>query len=60
MNTESRFKIIFVKLAEALAQQPKPEAKQPEATPEELDEIDELRRLAMEITAPEPTSYTTT
>ncbi len=58
--TESRFRVIFEKLAEA------EEAKEP-PTPapawivrEELDEIAELRRLALEITEPEPQSYTIT
>lgn len=60
MSTESRFKIIFVKLAEALAQEGPPEAKPHEASREEIEEIDELRRLVMEVTEPEPTSYTTT
>lgn len=29
-----------------------------EGTPEELAELDEIRRLVMEITEPEPASYT--
>lgn len=62
MIVESRFKIIFVKLAEALAKQnaPMPGETPREASSEEMDELDELRRLVLEITEPEPTSYTTT
>ena len=59
---ESRFRIIFAKLAQATSDQPASAAGGPasEATPRELDEIDQLRRLVLEITEPEQTSYTTT
>lgn len=60
MTNESRFQIIFVKLAEALAEPAPSEAKPRDTSPEEIDEIDQLRRLALEISDPEPMSYTTT
>ena len=54
----SRFKIVFEKLAELT---PANEAVGEEGVTfvrEELDEIAELRRLALEISEPEPGSYT--
>ncbi len=58
--SESRFQVIFEKLAQM------DKAKDP-ASPdpvwiarEEFDKIAELRRLALEITEPEPQSYTIT
>jgi hypothetical protein len=32
----------------------------PQLTREELDELDDLRRMVLEVIEPEPTSYTTT
>lgn len=63
MTSENRFKIIFVKLAEALAEQGHPDKSSGglrDASLKEIDEIDELRRLALEIREPEPMTYTTT
>lgn len=59
---ESRFKIVFEKLSQAIGKQDwlcefPPESESMRA---ELEEISELRRLALEITDPEPMSYTTT
>lgn len=61
METESRFKIIFVKLTEALAQKVSgADSGPPDPSSEEMDEIDNLRRLVQEISDPEPAVYTTT
>ena len=52
-----RYDIVFQKLAEACAEEFQ---LQGVAGIQELDEIDELRRLSLEIQDPPPTSYTTT
>jgi hypothetical protein len=52
--------IVYQKLSEALAPVgdalPTPRA---EASASEIDEIDQLRRIALDVTGPEPMSYTT-
>jgi hypothetical protein len=56
---QARFKVVFEKLTEATAG----EAASLEPTAlvcAELDEISELRRLAVELSEPEPQSYTLT
>ena len=53
------YTIVFKKLEEALTASPDL-ARPTELDPNELDEINELRRLALEISNPEPTSYTST
>lgn len=63
--TQSRFKVVFQKLAEARREA---SADGPPGEPklrvwleqQELDEIDELRRLSLELAQPEQKSYTTT
>lgn len=58
---ESRFKVVFEKLAEASEPAESPgHPQQVCVAHEELDEISELRRLALEIAEPEPRSYTIT
>lgn len=60
---QARFKIIFEKLSEKSAVQTppgEPLVKVLEAMRVELEEIAELRRLVLEVTEPEPVSYTTT
>lgn len=52
-----RYDIVFQKLAEACAEEF--ELKGVAGIPE-LEEIDELRRLSLEIQEPPPVSYTTT
>lgn len=60
MNSGESFTIIYQKLSEALAPAcdslPIPRA---EAGAAEIDEIDQLRRIVLEVTEPEPMSYTT-
>ena len=53
------YTIVFKKLEEALIASPDL-ARSAELDPNELDEINELRRLALEISNPEPSSYTST
>jgi len=53
------YTIVFMKLEEAPIASPDL-ARPAELDPNELDEINELRRLALEISTPEPTSYTST
>jgi len=59
---ETRFKIIFDKLSEIAAE----EAREGETTPDSQDEqaamdkIDELRKLALEVSEPGHGSYTST
>ena len=53
------YTIVFKKLDEALTAAPDL-ARPTELDPNELDEINELRRLAAEISDPEPSSYTST
>lgn len=55
-----RFKIVFEKLAEAAASGEPAVPEWTSLVSEELDEISELRRLALEIAEPEPQSYTLT
>ena len=60
MNRNS-FTLIFEKVASASVESTPEQSLLPsEATPTEIDEIAELRRLVLEITEPEPMSYTTT
>lgn len=63
MDSEIRFKIVFDKL-EAMrgpAENGQPRlADEVAHLREELDELAELRRLAADISDPEPTSYTST
>jgi len=56
------YQIVFEKLAAAAAEAGLQEAKVTllNLSPEEVDEIDELRRLSLELQNPEPQSYTTT
>jgi hypothetical protein len=56
---ENTFTIIFQKLEVPAHAHEEPVAPA-EASRAEIDEIAELRRLVLEITDPEPTSYTTT
>ncbi len=58
----ARFKIVFDKLSEASGSPDLADssALEPMATGSEFDEIDELRRLSLELREPEPTSYTLT
>jgi hypothetical protein len=64
MNENSRFNLVFAKLREALRESPgesgKVTVRRLEASPEELDEIENLRRIVLEVSEPEPMSYTTT
>lgn len=59
MNCDESFTIVYQKLAEAL---PDPsDGRVParaEASASEIDEIDHLRRMVLEVTDPEPMSYT--
>lgn len=57
---ESRFKIVFQKLAESAEATAPAGSNRVWLAWEELDEIAELRRLALEIAEPEPRSYTVT
>jgi hypothetical protein len=53
------FDIVFQKLVEALAEKGEPQAPHTaEASRTEIDEIDELRRMVLEVSEPEPNSYT--
>lgn len=56
----SRFKVVFEKLSEIAPPAEAAPAEQVWLVREELDEIAELRRLALEIAEPEPRSYTVT
>jgi len=60
MNDVERFKIVFEKLEEAMAQESMAEAPTSGVSPEELDEIEELRRFSAELSQSEPASFTTT
>ncbi len=60
MNHEERFKIVFEKLEEAKAQEGMVEEPGGSVSPDELDEIDELRRFSAELIQPEPALFTTT
>jgi hypothetical protein len=59
---QARFKIVFEKLSEGSSQQTsaEPILKTVESMAVELEEIAALRRIVLEITEPEPVSYTTT
>jgi hypothetical protein len=59
---QARFKIVFEKLSEEPPQKTseEPTLKTVENMRVELEEIAELRRIVLEITEPEPASYTTT
>lgn len=54
------FDIVFEKLQLALAQDDQEQSVEISLVPNELDEIDELRRYAAEIREPEPFFYTIT
>jgi hypothetical protein len=59
MNQET-FTIVFQKLSEALAEEGESQVHSTvEASRAEIDEIDELRRMVLEVAEPEPSSYTT-
>lgn len=68
MDESPRFKLVFAKLRAVLEDKaPKEPAKirveirrTPEVTQEELDELNNLRRIVLEVTEPEPMSFTTT
>lgn len=68
MDQSYRFKLVFTKLHDMLEEDIR---KAPvktnaeirrtgEVSREDLDEIDKLRRIVLEVTEPEPMSYTTT
>lgn len=58
---DSNYSIVFKKLDEAKQSLEKQSSiSDIEASCEEMDEIDELRRLVSEISNPKPSSYTTT
>lgn len=57
---ESRFKIVFEKLAEMETTESGDTIIVCEALRDEVDEIGELRRLVVETTEPDRKSYTTT
>lgn len=60
--SNNRFAIVFKKLAEAQEEEAVlgRESIEVKSLEDELNEIDELRRIVLEITDPEPQSYTTT
>lgn len=68
MDDNPRFKLVFEKLRAVLQEEAEREPtkakveirRAPEVTHEELDEIDNLRRIVVEVTEPEPMSFTTT
>lgn len=68
MDESPRFKLVFAKLHAVLEEETWKEPakirvdirRTPEVTQEELDEIDNLRRIVLEVTEPEPMSFTTT
>ncbi len=67
MDESPRFKLVFTRLREALEQEPhkgprvKVEVRQTsEMSEEELEELESLRRIVLEVTDPEPMSFTTT
>jgi len=68
MSENLRFHLVFTKLRLALDKENRRQAvksglevcRVSEATREELDEIDNLRRIVLEVTDPEPISFTTT
>lgn len=60
--SNNRFAIVFKKLSEAQDEEVVlgRESIEVKSLEDELNEIDELRRIVLEITDPEPQSYTTT
>lgn len=68
MNDNGQFKIVFSKLQNMLMDEAREDRTRPtidiqmtpEATLEELEQIEELRRIVMEVIDPEPLSFTTT
>ncbi len=61
MTSGNTFTMIYQKLDEALSPTDDAHTTSPaEASASEIDEIDQLRRIVLEITEPEPVSYTTT
>ncbi|MFH1680693.1 MAG: hypothetical protein ABIH26_08620 [Candidatus Eisenbacteria bacterium] len=66
MDDNPRFRLVFARLRALLEDDARQEPasveirRTSEVTPEELDELDNLRRIVLEVTEPEPTSYTTT
>ena len=59
MNEET-FTVVFQKLSEALTEEGESQAHPSvEANRAEIDEIDEFRRMVLEVTEPELSSYTT-
>jgi hypothetical protein len=59
MNSGESFTIVYQKLSEALAPADNaPPVSCAEAGASEIDEIDQLRRVVLEVTDPEPMSYT--
>ncbi len=58
----NRFRILFDKLEESRSSHDREdvEGRKTEATAAEIDEIAELRRVVLEVTEPEPLSFTTT
>jgi hypothetical protein len=65
MERENRFKIVFEKLEESLRAQE--HSNDPDGaptiefvSPDEIDEIDELRRLSLELSEPESKYFTST
>lgn len=59
---ESRFSLVFAKLAEIVPVSPEDGSTEPgpraRSTRQEFDEIDELRRFSLEVAEPLPVSYT--
>jgi hypothetical protein len=68
MAENPRFELVFAKLRSVLEDDAHREPAKArievrpfsEASPEELEEIDALRRIVLEVTEPEPVSFTTT
>lgn len=66
METAGRFQVVFLKLQEALRDQPADGrirvriVQPPDITAEELESFEGIRRAVLEVSEPEPTSYTTT
>ena len=68
MDESPRFNLVFAKLRAVLGEETHMELatvsvvirRTPEVSKEELDQLDELRRIVLEVTDPEPMSFTTT
>lgn len=68
MKNKGDFKLIFSKLYNLLERETDEESidpqikvrLNPQATREEMEQIDEIRRVVLEVTDPEPMSFTTT